>query len=703
MPVKNNFDMDAIYTEWNKFCHNQKINTKIIKNYILRSWERSKQYEVPTDGELIHQSVSDDVFQTILEENKKLLQVAKPVMDSVYKILLDSASSLSLASANGIILSGLGFSPYSKEKTLCSEEYMGTSAIATCLKENQIISIIGAEHWKMCSHGFACIAVPILDNYGKCKGIICLVSPKENYNPHTEGFIVNIAKMISNELSLLDDLQEKQLIFNLIDEGIITFNQQGILKSITNRAKEILKLNTVKENSNILSFLSFQDCPPFLSTEFLSMRNEQISIVNENGVHIKLIASCDRDYESDLIVLTLYKQKNMQALANRMSGASAKFEFKDILGNSDEIKNLIDNASTAAKSDITVLLLGESGTGKELFAQAIHMASSRRKAPFIAVNCGALPRELIQSELFGYAEGAFTGANRSGKLGKFELADGGTIFLDEIGDMPLEAQVNLLRLLQSHEISPVGASKVRTVNVRVIAATNRNLAELVKHQQFREDLYYRLNVFNLELPPLRKRGKNEILYLAEVFLKKYTSIYGQKEFTEEAKEFLKNYSWPGNIRELENVIERAACISKTKNIGVNDLRIKSMTEQVRQKAYSLASPDDFDNCSAKDSAITTSNEYTMLIDILNQFNGNVAKASSALGYSRAWFYLKFQEYNINIKEFRKQKKLAQFAHDTKKNTNFTQEIIKTLSNHPRPEQEKFALDILKALLENKSS
>ena len=701
------FSADPVFAEWNKFRSNQKINSKIIKDYILRSWERSKKYGVPTDGEVNYQTVSDAVFEKALQENKKLLQVAKPIMDSVYKILLDSTSSISLASSSGIILYGQGISFYSHEKTLCSEEYMGTSAIATCLAENKIVSIIGAEHWIQRSHQFGCIAVPILDKEQKCKGIICLVSPKENYNPHTEGFIINIAKMIANELSLWDALQEKQIILNLIDEGIITFNQNGILKSITRQAKEILKLNTVQENSNILSYLSFQDSPPFLSEKFLNMRNEQISVVNKNGVHIKLIASCDKDYDSDLIVLTLYKQKNMQALANKISGASAKFEFKDILGNSDEIKTIIDNASTAAKSDITVLILGESGTGKELFAQAIHTASARRKGPFIAVNCGALPRELIQSELFGYTEGAFTGAQRSGKLGKFELADGGTIFLDEIGDMPLVAQVNLLRLLQSHEISPLGANKVRTVDVRVIAATNRNLAELVKHQLFREDLYYRLNVFSLELPPLRRRGKNEILYLAEVFLKKHAPIYGAKEFTEEAREFLKNYSWPGNIRELENVIERAACISKTKDIEAKDLRIAPINTAAVptvQSAFedTMSALKTVNDTAAADNAAlpqaNTSDEYTTLINILNRFNGNITKASQTLGYSRAWFYLKFQEYNIDIKAFRKKKKLAELTVFQTKNTELSQDPAKNLTAQTGSDKEKLLLDIIKTLL-----
>lgn len=217
-------------------------------------------------------------------------------------------------------------------------------------------------------------------------------------------------------------------------------------------------------------------------------------------------------------------------------------------------------AKLAASSVSTVLLNGESGTGKELFAQAIHNASSRRRGPFIAINCGALPRDLIESELFGYDEGAFTGARKGGQLGKFEFANGGTIFLDEIGDMPLETQVKLLRVLQERQITRLGGHKAIPVDIRVIAATNRNLEQLVEQGNFRSDLFYRLNVMSITIPPLRERAEDTVL-LTQNMLRKISKKLNKKIVRISTGFFqsIRNYSWPGNVRQLENVLER--CIN----------------------------------------------------------------------------------------------------------------------------------------------
>ncbi len=220
------------------------------------------------------------------------------------------------------------------------------------------------------------------------------------------------------------------------------------------------------------------------------------------------------------VVLTFREARRMRGFAARVAGSKAVYTFDRILGDSPPLMEVIDQAKTIARGNTTVLILGESGTGKELFAQSIHNASSRASRPFVAVNCGALPRNLVESELFGYEDGAFTGASRTGKPGKFELADGGTIFLDELGEMPMDAQVSLLRLLQNGEVTRIGGKSSRTVSVRVIAATNKNLEEAVRQHTFREDLYYRLNVFTLVLPPLRSR-MSDIELLAEHFLLKF--------------------------------------------------------------------------------------------------------------------------------------------------------------------------------------
>lgn len=235
---------------------------------------------------------------------------------------------------------------------------------------------------------------------------------------------------------------------------------------------------------------------------------------------------------------------------------TCKYSFADILGNSPDLKKSIQVAERAARSNSTVLLLGESGTGKELFAHAIHHASSRREKPFIKVNCAAIPENLLESEFFGYAKGAFTGATKS-KIGKFELANGGTIFLDEIGDMNLILQGKLLRVLQEMEFERVGGNQTIRVDVRVIAATNRNLPELIRSGKFREDLYYRLNVVEVTIPPLRVR-KEDLSLLVNHLIIKLNRKLGKKVkgLTPDAEEMLYSYDWPGNVRELENVVER---------------------------------------------------------------------------------------------------------------------------------------------------
>lgn len=235
---------------------------------------------------------------------------------------------------------------------------------------------------------------------------------------------------------------------------------------------------------------------------------------------------------------------------------TCKYSFADILGTSPDLKKSIQVAERAARSNSTVLLLGESGTGKELFAHAIHFASSRRDKPFIKVNCAAIPENLLESEFFGYAKGAFTGATKS-KIGKFELANGGTIFLDEIGDMNLILQGKLLRVLQEMEFEKVGGNQTIRVDVRVIAATNRNLRDLIRSGKFREDLYYRLNVVEITIPPLRVR-KEDLSSLVNHLIVKLNRKLGKKVkgLSQDAEEVLYSYDWPGNVRELENVVER---------------------------------------------------------------------------------------------------------------------------------------------------
>lgn len=301
--------------------------------------------------------------------------------------------------------------------------------------------------------------------------------------------------------------------------------------------------------------------------------------------------------------------------------------------------SLVDTALRVAKSGSTVLLRGESGTGKELFAQLLHSESFRRQGPFIKVNCAAVPENLLESELFGYDEGAFTGAIKGGKLGKFELADGGTLFLDEIGDMEMAMQAKLLRVIQEREIERLGSSKARKVDVRLVAATNRDLEAMIRDKQFREDLYYRLNVVTLTIPPLRDR-MDDVEGLIDTFLKKFNHQFAKSvtEITSESKSVLMKHLWPGNIRELENVIERAFNM-----LDGSEIQLKHLPNYLQILAGHETRP--FVGGALEN--ILNRVEKEALIYALNNANGNKVQAAKTLGLSRAGLYKKLIKHGLH--------------------------------------------------------
>jgi PAS domain S-box-containing protein len=342
-------------------------------------------------------------------------------------------------------------------------------------------------------------------------------------------------------------------------------------------------------------------------------------------------------------VLILRPIKNVHHLVNRFSGSTARFRFADIITCNPQMKETVEVARMAARSSSSVLIEGESGTGKELFAQAIHNASQRSAGAFVAVNCGAIPRELIASELFGYSEGAFTGAKKGGNPGKFELADGGTLFLDEIGDMPLEQQVALLRVIQEKSISRIGSNQVIPVDVRIICATNKNLLELMQTGRFRQDLYYRLNVINLRILPLRER-KEDIPLLFEHFLQQMNqevSQLSQKDFIER----LLSYDWPGNVRELQNTVERIVHLE-------HNMPDHSWPSRIGQDLVLPAHQNTGNDLSIQQAHARYKNERLeqqrrLIIRLLELNQGNVSKVAKEMGISRSTLYRKMKELSFD--------------------------------------------------------
>jgi transcriptional regulator with PAS, ATPase and Fis domain len=317
-----------------------------------------------------------------------------------------------------------------------------------------------------------------------------------------------------------------------------------------------------------------------------------------------------------------------------MIGAKAKFKFDDLIGHEMKFLETIEMAKLISLSGSNVLLLGESGTGKDIFAQAIHNESNRSNGPYVAINCAAIPRDLISSELFGYSDGAFTGSKRGGSQGKFELADGGTLFLDEIGEMPLELQAILLRVIEDKSITRIGGDRITSVDVRIITATNKDLKEEIRNKKFREDLYYRFSVFALKMVPLRER-KEDIPILALYFAKKIGNAINKKivKINDDVIARLKEYSWPGNIRELQNVIERMIYIAKG-----SMLTLDLLPQEITMQNYTRRSNNE----------LPESNNHTSEL-ILSMMQSYIPKTKIAdkLGVSRSTLYRLLREHKIS--------------------------------------------------------
>ncbi|WP_035302479.1 sigma-54-dependent Fis family transcriptional regulator [Clostridium sp. DL-VIII] len=316
---------------------------------------------------------------------------------------------------------------------------------------------------------------------------------------------------------------------------------------------------------------------------------------------------------------------------------TASYSLKNIIGESDPIVLAKNIVKKAAHTTSNVLILGESGTGKEIFAHAIHSESKRHEGPFVKVNCAAIPSDLLESELFGYEAGAFTGARKEGKIGKFEIANEGTIFLDEIGDMPLHMQVKLLRVIQEREVEKVGGVASKKINIRIIAATNRNLEKLVSEGKFREDLYYRLNVVTIEIPPLRERG-NDIILISNHLIKKLSLDLNKKVtgISKEAEQYLKTYEWKGNVRELENILERAINIMEDNEI----IDIKDLPKELTGKKIEITPK--------KLQDVIAESEKNAIILALRAAKGNKTKAAKILDIGRTSLYEKIEKYKIQV-------------------------------------------------------
>ena len=462
-------------------------------------------------------------------------------------------------------------------------------------------------------------------------------------------FVEKMADLLSAKADQQETLEnvevsrdEMSIVLETAHEGIFALDQKGYVKHCNHRAAELFGTNKGDLiGKHISKIMPGSPAIKVLDTGRGYTENEEIFKVDGRQHHfIVTVQPFLSGEEIDGIVISFRDIEEAQKLVYNFNTRKIKNTVDDIIGTSEKIMIAKKQALITARSNSTVLITGESGTGKEMFAKAIHYASPREDKPFITVNCGAIPENLLESELFGYEKGAFTGASEKGKEGKFELADGGTIFLDEIGDMPLHLQVKILHVLQNMRFDRVGGSKSIIVDVRVIAATNKDLEKLIEEGSFREDLYYRLSVIPLSIPPLRER-KDDIKQLMYHFLKKYNSFMNKKieRFSPEVEEIYTNHDWPGNVRELENAVEYGANMAFGNVIGIDEVPARILKKEEETVKFR-----NLDRPLAEQVKLF---EKEVIMKKLRQYNGVKETVARDLGLSRATLYRKLAELDIN--------------------------------------------------------
>ncbi|MEL7606822.1 sigma 54-interacting transcriptional regulator [Sedimentibacter saalensis] len=535
-----------------------------------------------------------------------------------------------------------------------------TYVIGKVVKSGKPVVISGMEESENCI---------VCDEKGKCKlkamicnpikynnqaiGAIGLIAISEEYKKILLENQVNliefldrmgdliVSKLMEKEASNKLEVIKNQLlsIMDSIDEGVIAADENGYIVYTNSVINDALGLTPEESMKKRIYDVLPQSYVKKLVKENKQFSNIEISInKNNNDLHALISGkTVQLGAKSAGSILTFRKMDDVYKVINEMSLSNVTTSFDDIIGNSEEIVKVKEKAKMVANSNSTILILGESGTGKELFARAIHESSNRKNKPFIAFNCAAIPENLIESELFGYEEGAFTGAVRGGKPGKFQLAQGGTIFLDEIGDMPLHLQTKLLRVLQEKSIEKIGGHKSIPIDTRVIAATNKELDKMAEAGEFREDLYYRLNVIPINIPPLRER-KGDIKIILEYLLKVYNKKLNKniKGFSSNVESVLLNNKWKGNVRELENVVEYSVNMETTSYITMNSIPQKILdTEGVAARHVSIVPIQEMEEKLIKQALMVYGDSVT-----------GKAMAAEALNISMATLYRKIKEYNL---------------------------------------------------------
>jgi len=638
-------------------------------DYVVNGFKRCEALKTDKESSVCYFNISAFDLDSLLAENKGLINQSENAIDKMCEYM-DSYVSILLVNKDGYILKEKKCNGYNSKMNLgmnlplggrFTEKFNGNTSISTSVIENKPISLVGEEHYCTFFHDYTTLSAPIYCNE-EIVGVLSAIGLKENSSKYVLGMLTAASRAISigheAEIAYKQIVEKNKCesaIIETLTDGVLTVDKDGFVTYLNQVGAEILcvdrESSVGKHISNVVDFKPvvldvLKTGKGYIDKEFL--------LTNKVGVKIHFIKTAvpikDENGNIITVVDTFRKIKRVNKLLNEMTGAYANFNFEDIIGSSVKLQDCINTAKAASNSLSNVLITGESGTGKELIAHSIHNYSDRKKQPFVSINCGAIPRELLESELFGYEPGSFTGASTKGRIGKFELADGGTIFLDEIGEMPMDMQVKLLRVIQDRKITRVGGNTIFDLDVRIVAATNKNLLELCKKGIFREDLYYRINVLHVNLPPLRER-KEDIHELIQHFINKLSNHLDKEvnDISPSAKKKIMSYSWPGNIRELENTVERAVnlCTGQviTENEIFNDEWVGSVdyTTLDEVSVTNVSEP-----VSEKDIEPLEVMEKRAIERALSISGGNITITANLLKVTRNTIYNKMKKYNLAV-------------------------------------------------------
>jgi len=655
-----------LYENWQAFIGSGDRHLPLVRTQIIRSWNRCVEAGVDPLNIGLRDYIHGDKLAVALLEREELIRVAHPFMADLYRIVRGTGFVVVLTNEQGYLLEIFGDKEAAKTPLTSNffigaswhEKDAGTNAIGTALEEQQSVQVSGPEHFCEKHHGLTCSAAPIVDPIGNLIGTLNISGAHESAHLHTLGMVVAGAKAIIAQLRIIKKNNQlaqanKKLVdfFNMVSDAVMILDCYGTVVELNPAAEKIFcktrtDLTGIPLHSLFSGGTGGKEICTILNCRY-SRSEIELTLETAKGhcrclVSVEPIINEQETFTGSFI--TLRPIKAVQSLVHRYSGYLASLQFRDIIGESCEMQEAVQLAKLSAKSASNVLLQGESGTGKEIFAQSIHNQGRRSAAPFIPLNCGAIPRELVGSELFGYEDGAFTGARKSGKIGKFELASGGTIFLDEIGDMPLEHQAVLLRVIQEKRLTRIGGLREIPIDVRLICATHKNLLEKVSDGTFRQDLYYRLNVMSITIPPLRDR-KEDIPLLFEHFLAKLCHDRGARLTVDsDVMHYLYSYPWPGNVRELQNVVERAANLAINGVVGVNQLPNEITHKSKLGPQNIIATPKQSNLHDRRRQQ--QEREKQQLLHLLDMHHGNVSRVARELGVSRKTIYNRMHRHDI---------------------------------------------------------